>query len=133
MPIKVKMNKSERDHVYELYFLRARALAMLNRFQHALKDCLRAKAIFEFKENAAEGDADIPSIGNGSLLFFTAKLYAYLRLYNKSYHFARAAIKAGLPYNFIHRAHYLMGVALVFTSRLELAVKCFTLAMRSKF
>lgn len=58
---------------------------------------------------------EVATIGNGSLLFFGAKLYAYLRLYNKSYHFARAAVRAGLPYNFIHRAHYLMGVALVYT------------------
>ncbi|CAL6037866.1 Tetratricopeptide_repeat protein [Hexamita inflata] len=128
--IKVNITKRERDNIFQLYFLRGRALSMLNRFPHAIKDCQRAHNVYT---QNMDSDAKANCVGVGSLLFFLAKLYAYLRMYTKSYHCARDSLKSGIPYNYIHRAHYLQGVALVYTNRLELAIKCFSLALRSHF
>lgn len=79
--------------LHEMYFLRARALAMLNRLPHALKDVRRAREVFAgaFAPELRAGLA-----GLGSPLFFEAKLCAYMRLYARAYHAARDALKSGL-------------------------------------
>ena len=62
-----------------------------------------------------------------------SKQYAYVRLYTKAYHCARDSIAANLQVQYWHRAYYLQGIALVYTGRLELAIKCLSLALRSHF
>ena len=56
-----------------------------------------------------------------------------MRMYTRAYHCARDALASGVEYQFIHRAHYLQGVALAYTGRLEQAAQCFSLALKSDF
>ncbi|KAH0570100.1 Tetratricopeptide repeat protein [Spironucleus salmonicida] len=125
----VDLNSEERELLYQLYFLRARALTQLNRFPHALKDCGKAHFVVvsgqKYRQKVCQG------VGN--LLFFMSKIYAYLRLYNKSYHCSRDCLISGIPYFAVHRAYYMQGVALIYANRLELATKCLTLALRTHF
>lgn len=101
--VEVELNQEERDLLHEMYFLRARALAMLNRLPHALKDVRRAREVFAgaFAPELRAGLA-----GLGSPLFFEAKLCAYMRLYARAYHAARDALRSGLLPEFQHRAYY---------------------------
>ncbi|EFO64228.1 Tetratricopeptide repeat protein [Giardia lamblia P15] len=124
--VEVPLNGSDKEYLFNVYFLRARALAIINRLERAVKDAFRARHVYLNLGTMA-------TTGIGALLYFMSRTYAFLRLYTKSYHCARDAIKAGLPYYAISRAHYMQGVALMYTNRKELAAKCFSLALKTSF
>jgi len=129
------LTKEDRELLYNFYFLRARALTMLNRIEQSARDCSRALHVLTGRAGARDGGAGTAegNVGLGALLFFMAKNYCFLRLYTKAYHHARDAVRAGLPYYAVHRAHYVAGVALMYTGRRRLAARCFSLALRTHF
>lgn len=43
----------------------------------------------------------------GNLYYFMSKIYSNLRYYTKAYHCARDAVRSGVPYDAVHRAHYM--------------------------
>ncbi|TNJ28415.1 Tetratricopeptide repeat protein [Giardia muris] len=124
--IEVPLNSADKEYIFNTFFLRARALFILNRLERSVKDAFRARFVYT-------GLGTISTTGVGALLYFMSKLYAFLRLYTKSYHCARDAIKTGIPYYAVSRAHYMQGVALMYTGRRRLAAKCFSLALKCSF